>query len=149
MLSDSKDDICASVDFSNTSSFPFKSVHSTPSQLPIDVAKSPCGLMYKTVVPHISHFQRPPLHPSPSFIGLTMVHALKLTKSRKKSKSDLVSIDFDYINVRDVKYLPSSFNGDVLFLLPPVSLKVPSMYGHSMDGIDKMCDDHPWCTTKP
>lgn len=22
------------------------------------------------------------------------------------------------------------------------------MYGRSMDGMDKMCDDHPWCTTK-
>jgi hypothetical protein len=37
VLSDSEDDICASVDLSNTSSFPFKSVNSTPSQLPVHV----------------------------------------------------------------------------------------------------------------
>jgi hypothetical protein len=54
VLSDSEDDICASVDFSNTSPFPFRSVHSTPSQLPIYVAKFPCGLMYKKVVLQIS-----------------------------------------------------------------------------------------------
>jgi hypothetical protein len=54
VLSDSEYDICASVDLSNTSSFPFKDVHSTPSQLPIHVSKSPCGLMYKGVVPQIS-----------------------------------------------------------------------------------------------
>jgi hypothetical protein len=148
VLSDSEDDICASVDLSNTSPFPFRSVHSTPSQLPLHVAKSPCGLMYKRVVPQNSPSQRPPLHPSPSSTGLTMVDALKLTKSRKRSKSDLASIDFDSIDVREVKYLPSSFNGDVLFLLPPVALKAPSTYGRSMDGMDKMCDGHPWCTTK-
>jgi hypothetical protein len=39
--------------------------------------------------------------------------------------------------------------GDVLFFLPPVALKAPSTYGRSMDGMDKMCDGHPWCTTKP
>ena len=61
LLSDSEDDICASVDLSNTS--PFKGVHSTPSQLPIHVSNSPCGLMYKRVVPLISPSQRPPLHP--------------------------------------------------------------------------------------
>ena len=121
VLSDSEDDICASVELSNTSPFPFKSVHSTPSQL-VHVTKSPCGFMYKRVVPQISPSQRPPLHPSSSSIRLTMVDALKLTKSRKRSKSDLASIDFDNIDVRNVKYLPSSFNGDVLFLLPPVAL---------------------------
>ena len=140
VLSDSEDDICASVDLSNISSFPFRSVHSTPSQLPIHVAKSPCGRMYKRVVPQISSSQRPPLHPSPSSIGLTMVDALKLTKSRKRSKSDLASIDFDSIDVCDVNYLTSSLNGDVLFLLPPVTLNAPSTYGRSMDGMDKMCD---------
>ena len=83
VLSDSKDDICASVDLSNTPLFLFKSVHSTPSQFPIHVARSPCGLMYKTVVPHILPFQRPLLHPLLSSIGLTMVDAVKLTKTRK------------------------------------------------------------------
>ena len=148
VLSDSEDDICAYVDLSNTLSFPFRSVHSTPSQLPIHVAKSPCSPIYRRLVPHISPSQRPPLYPSPLSIGLTIADALKLTKSRKISKSDLTSIDSDNIDVRDVKYLPSSFNGDILFLLPPVALRVLSTYGHSMNGMDKMCDGHPWCTTK-
>ena len=148
VLLDLEDDICAFVDLSNTLSFPFKSVHSTPSELLIHVAKSPCSPIYRGLVLQVSHSQRPPLHPSPSFIGLTIVDALKLTKSRKKSKSDLASIDFDSIDVRNVKYLSSSFNDDVLFLLPLVALKVPSMYGRSMDGIDKMCDSHPRCTIK-
>ena len=104
--------------------------------------------MYRRSVTQISPSQRSPLYPSPSSIGLTIVDALKLIKSRKKSKSDLASIDFDSTHVRDVKYLPSSFNGDVLLLLSHVALKVPSTYGRSMDGRDKMCDGHPWCIIK-
>jgi hypothetical protein len=79
---------------------------------------------------------------------LTIVDALKLTKSRKRSKSNLASIDFESIDVRDVKYLPASFNSDVLFLLPHVALKAPNTYGCLMDNMDKMCDSHLWCTTK-
>jgi hypothetical protein len=124
VLSDSKDDICASVDLSNTSPFPLKNVHSIPSQLRIHVTKSLCGHMYKRVVPQMSPSQRPPLHPSPSSIGLTMIDALKLTKLRKRSKSEFASIDFDNIDVRDVKYLLSYFNDDILFLLPILALKV-------------------------
>ena len=123
VLSDSEDDICASVDLSNALSFLFKIVHSTFLQFPIGVAKSPCGPMYKTVVPHISPSQRPPLHPSPSFVGLTIIDALKLTKSRKIPKPNFSSIDFDNIDVRYVKYLPSSLNDDVLFLFPLCHLK--------------------------
>jgi hypothetical protein len=76
VLLDSENDICASVDFSNTSSFSFKSVHSIPSQLS----------MYGRLISHISPSQRPPLYLSPSSIGFTIVDALKLTKSRKKIK---------------------------------------------------------------
>jgi len=143
VISYSEDDICAFVDISNTLPFPFKSVNFTPSQVSIHVTKSSCGLIYKRAVPQISPSQRPLLHPSPSSIGLTMVDALKLTKSRETSNFDLTSIDFDNIDVHDDKYLLAFFHGDILFFLPYVALKVPSTYGRSMDGIYKMCDDHP------
>jgi hypothetical protein len=77
-----------------------------------------------------------------------MVDALKLTKSRKKSKSDLVFIDFDSIDVRDVKYLPSFFNGDVLFALPLLHLKFQIRMTVQLDDMNKMYDGHHWCTTK-
>jgi hypothetical protein len=70
-----------------------------------------------------------------------------MTKSRRRSKADLTVIDFDNINVHDVKYLPPSFDGDVIFILPPINIDVLSTYGRSMDGMDKMCDRHPWYTT--
>jgi hypothetical protein len=99
VLLDFEDDICAFVDLSNTLSFSFKSVPFIPSQLPTCVAKCPCSPMYGRLVSHISPSQRPPLHPSPSSIGFTIFDALKLRKSKKKSKSDLISIDFDNTDV--------------------------------------------------
>jgi len=144
VLSDSEDDICVVVDLSDISLSPFKIKNSTPSQLP----KSPFSPMCNILIYHMTPSQRPPLHPSPSSIGLSIVGALKFTKSRKMSKSDLIFIDFDNIDVYDVKYLSSSFDGDVLFVLSLVTLGVPNMYSCSMDGMDKMCDGHPWCTTK-
>ena len=83
VLLDTEYEICAFVDLSNTSPFLFKSVNSTPLQLSIHIAKFPYDPLYRRLVPYISHFQRPPLHPSLAPIGLTIVDALKLTKSKK------------------------------------------------------------------
>lgn len=63
-------------------------------------------------------------------------------------KFDLPTIDFDKIDVRDVKYLPPSFDGDILFNFPPINKNIYSIYGRSMDDIDKMCDGHSWCIKK-
>ena len=73
---------------------------------------------------------------------------LKITKSRRRSKSDLTIIDFDSIDVCDVKYLLPSFDYDVIFILPPINADVFSTYGRSMDDMDKMCDGYIWYTTK-
>lgn len=73
---------------------------------------------------------------------MNIVDALKQTKSKKESKPDFASIDFDSIEVRYVKYLPF-FYGDVLFVLPPVPFGVPNAYGRSIDGMDNLCDGHP------
>ena len=52
---------------------------------------------------HGSPSPRPPLHPSSFSLGLSIVDVLKLTKSRRSSKSYLTPIDFDNINVHDIK----------------------------------------------
>ena len=71
-----------------------------------------------------------------------------MTKSRRRSTSDHTAIDFDSVDVREVKYLPPFFDGDVKVILPPINVNVFSTYGRSMDDMDKMCDEHLWCTTK-
>ena len=114
----------------------------------MDVDKIPHNSSYMKLVCHSYSSQRPPLHPSSSSSSFNIVDALKMTKSRKKSKSDLNAIDSDGIDVRDVKYLPPSFDGDVIFISPPMNVDESSTYGRSMDDMDKMCDGHPWYTTK-
>ena len=71
-----------------------------------------------------------------------------MTKSRRRFKSNHTAIDFDNIDVRVVKYLPPSFDGDVIFILPPIVVDVSSTYRCSMDSMDEMCDGHSWYTTK-
>ena len=75
--------------------------------------------------------------------GLSIVNALKLTKSSRRSKSDLTTLDFDNIDERNVKNLPSFLESDILFVLPPLSMGVSNMYGHSINDIEKMCNRHP------
>lgn len=72
-----------------------------------------------------------------------------MTKSRRKSKYDLTTIDYDSIHVRDIKYLAPSFDGnDVIFILPLINVNISSTYDHFMDDMDMMCNGHPWCTMK-
>lgn len=92
---------------------------------------------------HGSSSHRPSFHPSFS-LGLSIIEALKLTKFRGRSKSNITTIDFDNTNVHNVKHFLPSFDGKGLFvLLLMLSMGVPSAYGCSMDVIDKICDDHP------
>lgn len=67
---------------------------------------------------------------------------------KKRSKFDLPTIDFDDIEIHYVKYFSPSFDGDILFVPSHVTLGVSSMYGQFTDGMDKTCDEHPWCTPK-
>ena len=47
-----------------------------------------------------------------------------------------------------MKYLPSSFNGNVIFILSPVKTGIPYAYDKAMDDMDKIYDVHVWCRTK-
>ena len=138
VLLDSDEEVCPVVDFFYTSHFPYKTKHSNPVLVFIDFDRTPHNLSYMKLVRHGALSQRPPLHPSSSSLDFNNVDALKITKSRRRSKSNLTAIDFDTINVRDVKYLPPSFDGDVIFILPPIAVDVSNTYGRSMDGMDKM-----------
>ena len=118
MLSDYNNKICPAVIISDTSSFPIRNTTPTPSKVLVDVDKTPSSPLYMRLVYHGTPSQRPPLHPCVSSSSLNIVEVLKLTKSRKRSKSNLTTIDFDNIDVRDVKYLPPSFDGDIFFCCP-------------------------------
>ena len=146
VLLNSDSDDCLVIDLSDTSHFSYKTKPSNPVLIFVDVDKTPHNTSYTKFVRHSSFSQRSPLHPSSSSSYLNIVDALKMIKSRRRSKFNLIAIDFDSIYIRDVKYLPRSF--DVIFILLLINVDVSSTYGRSIDGINKMCNGHPWCTTK-
>jgi hypothetical protein len=62
------------------------------------------------------------------------------------SRNELASIDYDKIAYHKVQYLPPSYNGDVIFELPPSRVST-STSNNTMDGMDKRFDGHTWCCT--
>lgn len=128
----------------DTSPFPRKIKTPTPINESVYVDKSPYNPLCMRLAPH----GIPPFYLGSSSLGLNIVEALKLTKSRRRSKSNLTTVDFDNINVCDVKYLPTSYDGDVLYVLPFVSMGVLIVYGCFRNGMEKMCVGHPWCIIK-
>ena len=49
---------------------------------------------------------------------------------------------------RIVDFLPSIYNGDVIFELPPLSSGASSSKARNLQGMDKKYDGHCWCLTK-
>ena len=105
VLSDSNEDSIQVLDIAGTSSYPFQSPCSFTSTSSVQ------PLHGTDPSPHI-HSQKPHVHPTSSISNVHILEALKITKCRRRSKSDLTNIDFDNIVIEDVKYLPSSSNGD-------------------------------------
>ena len=54
------------------------------------------------------------------------------------------TLDFNTLDIQRVKFLPPTFNGDVLFVL---SLVDKSGSFHMMHGMDKRHDGHVWTKT--
>jgi hypothetical protein len=92
--------------------------------------------------------QRSPIplgHPKP-FVGqqkcLSVVDSLKRIRVTKGSRSVFKTLDFDTFGIQRMQFLPPTFNGDVLFELPPVDTSGPF---HMVHGMDKHHDGHD-CT---
>jgi hypothetical protein len=51
------------------------------------------------------------------------------------------------LNIQRVQFLPPTFNGDVLFELPPVDMSNLQMHAKLMHGMDKHHDGHAWTKT--
>lgn len=72
-----------------------------------------------------SRFKEPLVHPTLTTKNVHILDVFKITKHRGRSEYDLNNIDFDNIVMKDVKYTPSMFDGDVIFILPPIDWAVP------------------------
>jgi hypothetical protein len=94
---------------------------------------------------HPESSQRSPIllsHPTPQ-VGrqksLCVVDSLKRIRASKGVRNVFKTLDFDTLDIQRVKFLPSTFNGDVLFELLPVDTSGPF---HMMHGMDKRHDGH-------
>ena len=100
--------------------------------------------------PHLETSQKSPSlqnHPSP--LGchqkcLSVVDSLKRIRAIKGVRNVFKTLDFDTLDIQRAKFLPPTFNGDVLFKLPSVD---KSGSFHMMHGMDKRHDGHAWTKT--
>jgi hypothetical protein len=86
-------------------------------------------------------------HPSPqdgNEKSISVVDSLRKIWASKGVRNIFKTLDFDTLDIQRVKFLLPTFNGDVLFELPPVDTSGPF---HMMHGMDKRHDGHAWTKT--
>jgi hypothetical protein len=76
----------------------------------------------------------------------SVMQCLRCLASIPGSRNELASIDSNKIAYHKAQYLPPSYNGDVIFELPPSRVSA-STSKNTMDGMDKWFDGHTWCRT--
>jgi hypothetical protein len=92
-----------------------------------------------------SNLSRPPCHPNTCEYSNVM-QCLRCLASFPGSRNELASIDYKKIAYRKIQYLPPSYNGDVIFELPPSQVSA-STSKNAMDSMDKWLNGHTWYRT--
>jgi hypothetical protein len=104
--------------------------------------------LVKSPIPESSQKSPIPRSHPPPHIGhqrsLSVVNSLKRIRASKGIRNVFKILDFDTLDIQRVKFLPPTFNGVVLFELPPVDTLGPF---HMMHGMDKHHDGHAWTKT--
>ena len=63
------------------------------------------------------------------------------------SKNILKRLDYDRLKTVQAEFLPPQFDGDVMFVLPPIGPSAVHSKARSMEGMDKRYDSHVWTKT--
>jgi hypothetical protein len=92
-----------------------------------------------------SNLSRPPCHLNTREYPNVM-QCLRRLASFPGSRNKLATLNYDKIPYHKVQYLPPSYDGDVIFELPP-SCAFASTSKNTMDSMDKRFDGHIWCRT--
>jgi hypothetical protein len=109
------------------------------------VSNSKCSEHSKSVFTPVgssshSNLSRPPCHPNTREYPSVM-QCLRRLASFPGSKNKLATLHYDKIPYHKVQYLPTSYNGDVIFELPPSQVSA-STSKNAMDGMDKRLNGH-------
>ena len=87
----------------------------------------------------------PPPNSKPTF---SIVQCLRTLSSMPGSKNILKKLDYNTLRIEEVNFLPPRFDGNVMFVLPPVGPSASHTKAKSMDGMDKRYDGHVWTKTQ-
>lgn len=79
--------------------------------------------------------------------SFSVIPGLMRLFSKPGARNALSRLDFRALQRDRVPFLPTEFNGDVLFELPPIPDRGTAASAKSMAGMDKKYDAHPWCKT--
>jgi hypothetical protein len=86
-------------------------------------------------------------HPEPH-VGheklLSVVDSLKRLQASKGARN---AFNYDSLDIQRVQFLPPTFNGDVLFELPPVNMSGLQTHTKLMHGMDNRRNGHAWTKT--
>ena len=74
----------------------------------------------------------------------SIVDSLKRLSGVHRSRNELSNLNFMATKVQRVNFLPPTYNGDVIFELPPRH-RATSSGARNLEGMDKRYDGHPWC----
>jgi hypothetical protein len=77
----------------------------------------------------------------------SVVDLLKRPWVSKGARNAFRNLNYDTLDIRRVQSLPTAFDGDVLFELPPVDTSALHTLSKSMQGMDKHHDGHAWTKT--
>ena len=77
----------------------------------------------------------------------SIVDLLRRLANMPSSKNVLKKLDYDSLQTVHAEFLPPHFDGDVMFVLPPVSNSAIHTKAKSIDGMDKHYDGHVWTKT--
>ena len=63
-------------------------------------------------------------------------------------KNILKKLDYDILQIEEVNFLPPRFDGNRMFVFPPVGVPYSHTKAKSMDGMDKRYNGHVWTKTQ-
>jgi hypothetical protein len=73
----------------------------------------------------------------------SVIYSLKAMSPTLHICLELKSLDYEVIWIELVNYLPTKFNGDILFEFPPICHPLGQL--GQLQGMDKKFDGHAWC----
>ena len=77
----------------------------------------------------------------------SIVDSLRKLANIYRSKNVLKKLDYESLRIVRAEFLPPRFDGDVMYVLLPVSNSALHSKARSMDGMDKRYDGHVWTKT--